>query len=89
MFGIVCEIDRFCAGKCKYGGGCEEEKITGPFIDIPEIAYKDNRINNIKKLFKEYIFIDIHTICTEENCAEKKDKDIQYYIKNILLYSCH
>ena len=81
IFGIIYKINHFCTGKCKYGGGCEEEKITGPFIDIPEIAYKDNRIDNIEKLFKEYIFIDIHTICTEEICAEKKDNDIQYYIK--------
>ena len=34
IFGIIYKINHFCTGKCKYGGGCEEEKITGPFIDI-------------------------------------------------------
>ena len=62
-------------------GGYEEEKITQPFIDIPDIAYKDNRVYNIEKLFKYYIFINIHTICSEERCVENKDKDVQFYIK--------
>ena len=62
-------------------GGYEEEKITGPFIDIPDIAYKNNRVDNIEKLFKDYIIIDIHKICSEEICVENKGKDFQFYIK--------
>ena len=73
--------NHFCTGKCKFCGGYEEEKITGPFIDIPDITYKDNRVDNIEKLFKDYLFIDMHTICNEETCAANKDKDVQYYIK--------
>ena len=81
IFGIIYKINHFCTGKCKFCGGYEEEKITGPFIDIPDITYKDNRVDNIEKLFKDYLFIDMHTICNEETCAENKDKDVQYYIK--------
>ena len=81
IFGIIYKINHFCTGKCKFCGWYEEEKITGHFIDIPDITYKYNRVDNIEKLFKDYIFIDIHTICSEEACAENKDKDVQYYIK--------
>ena len=50
--------------------------ITPPFIDIPLISYNDNKIKNIDDLFKEYIFIDLNTICNLETCYNINDDTI-------------
>ena len=82
LFSIVYKIKYFCTGNCKYRNGFEEELITPPFIDIPLISYNDIKIKNIDDLFKEYIFIDLNTICNLETCYNINDDTItNFFIK--------
>ena len=46
--------------------------ITGSFIDIPDIAYSDNRVNNIENLIRDYIFIDQHRFIMKNNAIKIK-----------------
>ena len=48
-----------------------ENLNSTPYIDIPLISYEDKRIRNIEELFKNYIYIDINTICQEEKCINE------------------
>ena len=40
----------------------------------------------MEKLFKDYIFIDIHMIYREEIWVENKGKDVQFYIKKYTIF---
>ena len=65
----------------KFSNQISEELISNSFIDIPLISYEDERINSIDDLFKEYIFMNIHTICNEDECYSENDIDVNFYIK--------
>ena len=81
IFGFIYRISHYCTGKCKYSAQLNEQLISKAFIDIPLVAYEDNRIDSIDKLFKEYIYMNIHTICNEQQCISEDDKNINFYIK--------
>ena len=52
-------------GKCKFSGQISEDFILKAFIDISLVAWEDTKINIVDKLFKEYIYMNIHTKCNE------------------------
>ena len=52
-----------------------------PYIDIPLVAYEDNKAKNIDEIFKEYIYFNINTICREDNCRSEEDNLVNWYIK--------
>lgn len=82
IFSIIYNIKYFCTGFCKYRNGFEEFLISSPFIDVPLIAYEDNNINTIEKLLKEYIYINLNTICNLESCYDPNDDTItNFFIK--------
>ena len=58
-----------------------ENLITPAFIDIPLIAYSDLRITSFDKLFNEYIFINLNTICNEKECYTENDSIVNFYVK--------
>ena len=55
--------------------------MSSPYIDIPLQAYLDNLSNNIQELFKNYIYIDLNTICNESQCFSEDDRRVQFYVK--------
>lgn len=55
--------------------------VTKPFIDIPLDAYSDSRDLDFDKLIKEYIFINLHTICNLPECYSKDDSNEKFYVK--------
>ena len=56
IFGFIYRIRHYCTGKCKFSSQLNEELISKAFIDIPLVAFEDNRCNTIDDLFKEYIY---------------------------------
>ena len=81
IFCIIYRISHYCTGTCKFSSQLKEELISKPFIDIPLIAYDDKRINSLEELFKGYIYMNIHTICNEEQCYSEDDKNVNFYVK--------
>ena len=81
IFCIIYRISHYCTGKCKFSSQLKEELISKPFIDIPLVAYEDKRINSIDDLFKGYIYMNINTICNEEQCYSEDDKNVNFYVK--------
>ena len=81
IFGIIYRISHYCTGKCKFSSQLNEELISKAFIDIPLVAYEDKRITTIDDLFKGYIYMNIHTICNEEQCYSEDDKNVNFYVK--------
>ena len=55
--------------------------MSSPYIDIPLQEYLDNLPNNIRELFKNYIYIDLNTICKEIQCFREDDISVQFYVK--------
>ena len=66
LFGIIYRIKHYCSGNCKFS--CQVETFIS---DIPLIAYDDERIKSVTDLFKEYIYININTICKENECYKE------------------
>ena len=67
LYCIKYSIIHFCTGKCKYNNQLKENNILSyPYIDIPLQAYIDNLSPDIDHLFKNYIYINLNTICNEE-----------------------
>ena len=81
IFGIIYRISHYCTGKCKFHSQLNEELISKSFIDIPLVAYEDKRITSIDDLFNGYIYMNIHTICNEEQCYSEDDKNVNFYVK--------
>ena len=81
IFGIIYRISHYCTGKCKFHSQLNEELISKSFIDKPLVAYEDKRITSIYDLFKGYIYMNIHTICNEEQCYSEDDKNVNFYVK--------
>ena len=82
LFGIIYKIKHYCSGKCKFSRQLVETFISKSFIEIPLIAYDDERIKSVTDLFKEYIYININTICKENECyKEDDDSVINFYVK--------
>ena len=82
LFCIIYSIKHFYIGKCKFKNQLMENNLmSSPYIDIPLQAYLDNQSNNIQELFKNYIYIDLNTICNESQCFIEDDRRIQFYVK--------
>ena len=70
------------SGKCKYKNQLRETNILSyPYIDIPLQAYIDNLSPDIDHLFKNYIYINLNTICNEEQCYSENNNNLQFYVK--------
>ena len=59
--------------------------VTQPFKDIPLEAYSDSRNLNFDKLIKEYIFINLNTICNLPECYSEDDSFVNFMLKNMIL----
>ena len=51
-----------------------------PYLDIPLVGYEDNKAKNIDKIFNEYIYFNINTICGKKII---KLKTIDWLIDNL------
>ena len=80
-FYIKYKINHYCTGKCKFSKQPTEILNSTPYIDIPLVAYEDNRATNIEQIFNEYIYINLNTICQEENCVSDDESIVNWYIK--------
>ena len=79
----------FFKGKCKYKNQLRETNIlSNPYIDIPLQAYMDNLSPDIEHIFKNYIYINLNTICNEVQCYSEKDKNVQFYVKKYESLKC-
>ena len=52
---------------------------SSPYLDIPLVDYEDNKAKNIDKIFNEYIYFNINTICGEK-FIKLKTIDIDWLI---------
>ena len=52
-----------------------------PYLDIPLVDYEDNKAKNIDKIFNEYIYFNINTICGEKNYKIEDNWLVNWYIK--------
>ena len=59
--------------------------MSSPYIDIPLQEYLDNLPNNIRELFKNYIYIDLNTICNKSQCFSEDDRRVQFYLKKYVI----
>ena len=72
---IKYSIIHFCTGKCKYKDQLRETNILSyPYIDIPLQAYIVNLSQDIDHIFKNYIYINLNTICNEAQFYSENDK---------------
>ena len=82
IYCIKYSIVHFCTGNCKYKDQLRETNILSyPYIDIPFQAYIDNLSQDIDHIFKNYIYINLNTICNEDECYSENDKNVQFYVK--------
>ena len=81
LFCINYKIKHFCTGKCKFYNQPIEILNSTPYIDIPLVAFEDNLANDVDYLFKNYIYINLNTICQEECCSNNNDNQVNWYIK--------
>ena len=54
---------------------------SSPYLDIPLVDYEDNKAKNIDKIFNEYIYFNINTICGEKNYKIEDNWLVNWYIK--------
>ena len=82
IFCIKYSIIHFCTGKCRYKNQLRETNIMSyPYIDIPLQAYIDNLSEDIDHIFKNYIYINLNTICNEDECYCENDKNVRFCVK--------
>ena len=79
-FYIKYQINHYCTGKCKFSQQPVEILNSTPYIDIPLVAYEDNKAKIVEQIFTEYIYINLNTICQEEICSDN-DNNVNWYIK--------
>ena len=79
-FYIKYQINHYCTGKCKFSQQPVEILNSTPYIDIPLVAYEDNKAKSVEQIFNEYIYINLNTICQEEPCNDNENIE-NWYIK--------
>ena len=55
--------------------------ISSPFIDILLQAYIDNLYEDINHLFQNFIYINLNTICNENQYYSDDDTLVQFNVK--------
>ena len=54
---------------------------SSPYLVIPLFDYEDNKAKNIDKIFNEYIYFNINTICGGKNYKIEDYWLVNWYIK--------
>ena len=50
-------------------------------LDIPLQVYINNLSPDINHIFKNYIYINLNTICNKDKCYSENYKNVQFYVK--------